>query len=96
MIQKYENGYAIAFEDHRTLLSTKYGVYKVEGVVTGNEWAQLEDTDSEDSLATGKTKMDHVKVYKSTTSNTVVGEYEEEKNPVIFNVSTPVACWVRL
>ena len=90
MIQKYENGYAIAFEDHRTLLSTKYGVYKVEGVVTGNEWAQLEDTDSEDSLATGKTKMDHVKVYKSTTSNTVVGEYEEEKNPVIFNVSTPV------
>ena len=90
MIQKYENGYAIAFEDHRTLLSTKYGVYKVEGVVTGNEWAQLEDTDSEDALATGKTKMDHVKVYKSTTSNTVVGEYEEEKNPVIFNVSTPV------
>ena len=90
MIQKYENGYAIAFGDHRTLLSTKYGVYKVEGVVTGNEWAQLEDTDSEDSLATGKTKMDHVKVYKSTTSNTVVGEYEEEKNPVIFNVSTPV------
>ena len=90
MIQKYENGYAIAFEDHRTLLSTKYGVYKVEGVVTGNEWAQLEDTDSEDALAAGKTKMDHVKVYKSTTSNTVVGEYEEEKNPVIFNVSTPV------
>ena len=90
MIQKYENGYAIAFGDHRTLLSTKYGVYKVEGVVTGNEWAQLEDTDSEDALATGKTKMDHVKVYKSTTSNTVVGEYEEEKNPVIFNVSTPV------
>ena len=34
--------------------------------------------------------MDHVKVYKSTTSNTAVGEYEEEKNPVIFNVSTPV------
>ncbi|MFQ7450697.1 MAG: hypothetical protein ACLRNQ_03865 [Flavonifractor plautii] len=51
MIQKYENGYAIAFGDHRTLLSTKYGVYKVEGVVTGNEWAQLEDTDSEDALA---------------------------------------------
>ena len=90
MIQKYENGYAIAFGDHRTLLSTKYGVYKVEGVVTGNEWAQLEDTDSEDALAAGKTKMDHVKVYKSTTSNTVVGEYETEKNPVIFNVSTPV------
>ena len=39
MIQKYENGYAIAFADHRTLLSTKYGVYKVEGVVAGNEWA---------------------------------------------------------
>ena len=62
----------------------------MEGVVTGNEWAQLEDTDSEDALAAGKTKMDHVKVYKSTTSNTVVGEYETEKNPVIFNVSTPV------
>ena len=27
MIQKYENGYAIAFTDHRTLLSAKYGVY---------------------------------------------------------------------
>ena len=39
MIQKYENGYAIAFTDHRTLLSAKYGVYKIEGVVVSNEEA---------------------------------------------------------
>ena len=46
MIQKYENGYAIAFTDHRTLLSAKYGVYKIEGVVVSNEEAALNNTDS--------------------------------------------------
>ena len=88
MIQKYEDGYAIAFEDSRTLLSTKYGVYKVEGVVVANEEAALDGTGSDDAAASGKTKMDHVKVYASTTKNTTNAEYVEEKNPVTFNVST--------
>ena len=88
MIQKYDGNYAIAFSDKRTLLSTKYGVYKVEGVVVANEQAALDGTSSDDSAATGKTKMDHVKVYASTTKNTTNEQYVEEKNPVTFNVST--------
>ena len=31
MIEKYENGYAIGFKDYRTIPSTMYGVYKLEG-----------------------------------------------------------------
>ena len=38
MIQQYQNGYALAYEDHRTILSSVYGVIRVEGVVAGNEW----------------------------------------------------------
>ena len=91
MIQKYEDGYAMIFEDHRTLLSNKYGVYKVEGIVTANEWAELNQTNSEATAKTGKTTLDHVKVYASTTSNTTVAEYVEEKEPVTFNVSTDVS-----
>ena len=90
MIQKYEDGYAMIFDDHRTLLSNKYGVYKVEGIVTANEWAELNQTNSEATAKTGKTTLDHVKVYASTTSNTTVAEYVEEKEPVTFNVSTSV------
>ena len=88
MIQKYEDGYAIAFADQRTLLSTKYGVYKVEGVVVANEEAALDGTDSDDAAAAGKSKMDNVKVYASTTKNTTNPQYTVEENPVIFNVST--------
>ena len=60
MIEKYENGYAIGFKDYRTILSTMYGVYKLEGVVVGNEWAQLMNTDVDDALATGKTRLEDV------------------------------------
>ena len=88
IIQKYENGYAIAFTDHRTLLSAKYGVYKIEGVVVSNEEAALNNTDSDFASAKGKTTMENVKVYASTTSNTTTGEYEEVKGQVVFNVST--------
>ena len=49
---------------------------------------QLNNTDSDFASAKGKTTMENVKVYKSTTSNTAAGEYEEEKGPVVFNVST--------
>src|SRR5699024_10927745 len=55
MIEKYENGYALAFKDSRTILSAMYGVYKVEGVVVANEWAQLQKTDSDAALREGKT-----------------------------------------
>jgi len=54
MIQKYENGYAIGYTDHRTILSAMYGVYKVEGVVVGNKWAELEETDYDAALKDGK------------------------------------------
>ena len=91
MIQKYEDGYAMIFEDHRTLLSNKYGVYKVQGVVVANEYAQLQGTDSDAALIAGKTTLDDVVVYSSTTSNTTVGEGVSEKEPVTFNVTTDVS-----
>lgn len=70
------------------LLSAKYGVYKIEGVVVSNEEAALNNTDSDFASAKGKTTMENVKVYASTTSNTTTGEYEEVKGQVVFNVST--------
>ena len=90
MIEKYENGYALAFKDSRTILSAMYGVYKVEGVVVANEWAQLQKTDSDAALREGKTILDNVVVYDSTTANTTIDEGVREKDPVSFNVSTPV------
>ena len=60
MIQKYENGYAIAYADRRTILSAMYGVYKVEGVVVGNKWAELEETDYDAALKDGKTTLSNV------------------------------------
>ena len=90
MIEKYENGYALAFKDSRTILSAMYGVYKVEGVVVANEWAQLQKTDSDAALREGKTTLDNVVVYDSTTANTTIDEGVREKDPVSFNVSTPV------
>ena len=90
MIEKYENGYALAFKDSRTILSAMYGVYKVEGVVVANEWAQLQKTDSDAALREGKTTLDNVIVYDSTTANTTIDEGVREKDPVTFSVSTPV------
>ena len=40
MIQQYQNGYALVYGDHRTILSSVFGVIRVEGVVVGNEWAR--------------------------------------------------------
>ena len=74
MIQKYENGYAIAYTDHRTILSAMYGVYKVEGVVVANKWAELDQTDSDAALKAGKTTLDNVVLYASTTASTTTGE----------------------
>ena len=90
MIEKYENGYALAYADSRTILSAMYGVYKVEGVVVANEWAQLQKTDSDAALREGKTTLDNVIVYDSTTANTTIDEGVREKDPVTFNVTTPV------
>ena len=90
MIQQYSNGYALAYADHRTVLSSVFGVIRVEGVVVGNEWARLEETDSDAALRTGKTTLDNVVWYDSTTANTVVDEGVRETQPVTFNVTTPV------
>ena len=90
MIQQYSNGYALVYADHRTILSSVFGVVRVEGVVTANEWARLEETDSDAALRTGKTTLDEVVVYDSTTSNTTVPEGVKEDDPVTFNVTTPV------
>ncbi|WP_162614019.1 S-layer homology domain-containing protein [Flavonifractor sp. An10] len=90
MIQQYQTGYALVYADHRTILSSVFGVVRVEGVVTANEWARLEETDSDAALRTGKTTLDEVVVYDSTTSNTTVPEGIREDDPVTFNVSTPV------
>ena len=90
MIQQYQNGYALSYEDHRTILSSVYGVIRVEGVVAGNEWAQLQQTDSDAALREGKTVLEDVVWYDSTTVNTRVEEGVEVTDPVTFNVSTPV------
>ena len=90
MIQQYSNGYALVYSDHRTILSSVFGVMRVEGVVVGNEWAQLEKTNSDAALREGKTNLDNVVVYDSTTSNTTVPEGIKYDDIVPFNVSTPV------
>ena len=90
MIQQYQNGYALAYADHRTILSSVFGVIRVEGVVVANEWARLEETDSDAALRTGKTTLENVVWYDSTTANTVVEEGVRETQPVTFNVTTPV------
>ena len=90
LIQEYRNGYAISYDDHRTILSSVFGVIRVEGVVIGNEWAQLEETDSDAALQEGRTRLEDVVWYDSTTANTVVDEGVEVTEPVTFNVATPV------
>ena len=96
MIQRYENGYAIVYSDYRTLLSNRYGVYRLQGVVVGNEWARLETTGTDAALAEGKTKLNELRLIESDTvstrpdmggNNNLDGEYLD---PTIFNVSTPV------
>ncbi len=90
LIQEYRNGYAISYDDHRTILSSVFGVIRVEGVVVANEWARLEETDSDEALREGRTTLDNVVWYDSTTANTVVDEGVEVTDPVTFNVTTPV------
>ena len=90
MIQQYQNGYALVYGDHRTILSSVFGVIRVEGVVAGNEWAQLQGTNSDAALREGRTILEDVVWYDSTTANTVVEEGVKETQPVPFNVTTPV------
>ena len=90
LIQEYRNGYAIAYDDHRTILSSVFGVIRVEGVVVGNEWAQLQGTNSDASLREGRTNLENVVWYDSTTANTRVEEGIVVDGIVPFNVSTPV------
>ena len=89
LIQEYRNGYAIAYDDHRTILSSVFGVIRVEGIVVDNEWAQLQETDSDAALREGRTTLDEVVWYDSTTANTRVPEGVEEAEPVTFNLTTP-------
>ena len=90
MIEQYQNGYALSYADHRTILSYVFGVIRVEGVVVANEWAQLQQTDSDEALREGRTTLANVVWYDSTTSNTRVEEGVKETEPVTFNVTTPV------
>ena len=91
MIQRYENGYAIVFSDYRTLLSNKYGVYRLEGVVVGNEWAQLEQTGIDAAMAEGKTRMTDIRLIDSSTVSTRPGVEDGLGRPdTTFNVATPV------
>ena len=90
LIQEYRNGYAISYDDHRTILSSVFGVIRVEGVVVANEWARLEETDSDEALREGRTTLDNVVWYDSTTANTRVEEGIVVDGIVPFNVSTPV------
>ncbi|WP_297234079.1 S-layer homology domain-containing protein [uncultured Flavonifractor sp.] len=89
MIQKYEDGYALSYADHRTILSAMYGVYKVEGVVTANEWAILDD-DSDTALKTGLTTIYNADGIFSTTTSTSVNDKDSNVKTATFEVSTPV------
>ena len=91
MIQSYTtNNYPIAYSDHRTILSDKYGVIKVEGVVTANEWAILDD-DTDTALQEGKTRIYNPDGILSTTGNTAVAQDSSANvKTQVFNVSTPV------
>lgn len=89
MIEKYDtNGYALGFADHRTILSVMYGVIKVEGVVTANEWAVLDD-DMDSVLKDGLTRITNPDGIFSTTTSTTVNDPEKVINST-FKVSTPV------
>ena len=91
MIQSYRDGYAIAYSDGRTILSTKYGVYRIEGTVVGNEWAYLENTDSDYAMASGKTRLTNIRLVDSDTVNTIGNTDDGEDRPdTTFNVTTPV------
>ena len=90
MIQQYSNGYALVYSDNRTILSSVFGVMRMEGVVVGNEWARLEGTNSAAALREGKTNLENVVRYDSTTANTVVDEGIRVDGTVQINVSTPV------
>ena len=84
------NNYPIVYSDHRTILSDKYGVIKVEGVVTANEWAILDD-DTDTALQEGKTRIYNPDGILSTTGNTAVAQDSSANvKTQVFNVSTPV------
>ena len=91
MIQSYTtNNYPIVYSDHRTILSDKYGVIKVEGVVTASEWAILDD-DTDTALQEGKTRIYNPDGILSTTGNTAVAQDSSANvKTQVFNVSTPV------
>ncbi|WP_297234071.1 S-layer homology domain-containing protein [uncultured Flavonifractor sp.] len=89
MIQKYEDGYALSYADHRTILSAMYGVYKVEGVVVANEWAMLDD-DSDTALKEGLTTIYNADGIFSTTTSTSVNDKDNNVKTATFEVSTPV------
>ena len=67
-----------------------YGVYKVEGVVVANQWARLEGTDSSAALREGRTTLENVVEYSSTTNSTTVEEGIRYNEPITFNVDTTV------
>ena len=98
-IQQYSGNYALVYSDRRTVLGEMYGVYKVKAVVTGNEWARLEDTDYDERLADGKTRIANPRIYTSNTLGTNTGDSTTANNNQadiilgntrIFDVSTPV------
>lgn len=96
MIQSYENGYAIAFSDSRTVLSFAYGVIKVQGVVVANEWATVNSPDGDDALRAGMTTIWNGDGIFSTTTNTQTNggndgltAAERALRTGTFKVSTP-------
>ena len=91
MIQSYTtNNYPIAYSDHRTILSDRYGVIRVQGVVVANEWATLNSDNGDAALKEGKTTIYNPDGILSTTTNTAVGNDEANLKSQTFNVSTPV------
>ena len=79
-IEQYNGTYALVYNDRRTVLGEMYGVYKVKGVVTGNEWARLEETEYDERLSDGRTSMDHLQFYASNTQGTNTGNSTGSNN----------------
>lgn len=75
MVLKYEDGTAMIYtgtgnKQYETLLEKMYNATKVEGVITANEYADLQ---GDEALAAGNTRIG-TKVYKVTTTKEQLGQ----------------------
>ena len=85
MIQSYTtNNYPIVYSDHRPLLSDRYGVIRVQGVVVANEWATVNTNSGESALLEGKTVDLYIRKATILADSVVYGD------PIVSDINTVV------